>query len=349
MALKSILEVLQAGAAFLERKGVESPRLNMEHLLAHALGLGRMDLYRQFDRPLSEAELEPLRGWTTRRAAGEPLQHLLGTVDFHRFTFRCDARALIPRPETEELVEKIIARRKASPPARILDMGCGSGVIGLSLAAAFPEARVVLADASPEALALARENAATVAAQIAAEKSGPACVPLGADGAEPVSSLLAEGNAPAGSLAASAAVVTPPPSAAADVARDYLDRLSFVPGDLFSGLESGGEAARFDVLAANLPYIPRAEVATLSREVRRDPALALDGGEVGVELIEGFLRAAPRFCAPGALVALEHGPDQGGAIGEMLAAAGFTQVALETDLSRRERFSFGVAMGEPGG
>jgi release factor glutamine methyltransferase len=347
MTLKSILEVLQAGAAFLERKGVESPRLNMEHLLAHALGLKRMDLYRQFDRPLSEVELEPLRGWTTRRAAGEPLQHLLGTVDFYRFTFKCDARALIPRPETEELVEKIIARRKEAPPSRILDMGCGSGVIGLSLAAAFAESRVILADASPEALALAQENATMVAAQIAAEKPGPAYVPLGAAGTEPATSLVAEPAAPAGSADGPTAVVAPPPNAGADAARDYLDRLSFVPTDLFSGMEAGGETMRFDVLAANLPYIPAAEVATLSREVQRDPTLALDGGEVGVELIERFLQAAPRFCAPGALVALEHGPDQGVAIGEMLAAAGFTQVALEADLSRRSRFSFGVATGQP--
>ena len=343
MTLKSILEVLQAGAAFLERKGVESPRLNMEHLLAHALGLKRMDLYRQFDRPLSEAELEPLRGWTTRRAAGEPLQHLLGTVDFYRFTFKCDARALIPRPESEELVEKIIARRKAAPPARILDMGCGSGVIGLSLAAAFPEARVLLADASPAALALARENAGLVAAQIAAEKSGPAYVPLGAAGTVPPVSLVAEAAAPAGGAHDPAPGIAPPPTAGAVVARDYLDRLSFVQTDLFSGLEAGDEAHRFDVLAANLPYIPRAEVATLSREVQRDPSLALDGGEVGVELIERFLADAPRFCAAGALVALEHGPDQGEAVGALLAAAGFTQVALEPDLSRRPRFSFGVA------
>jgi release factor glutamine methyltransferase len=337
--LKSILEVLTAGASFLERKGVESPRLNMEHLLAHALGLKRMDLYRQFDRPLSDVELVPLREWTARRAAGEPLQHLLGTVEFYRFTFTCDARALIPRPETEELVEKIIVRRKTAPPARILDMGCGSGVIGLSLAAAFPEARVVLADASSEALTLARENAERVAAQLAAEAGAPAYVPLGVAGVEGDASLVAE----AARAGASTAVVSPPATASADAARRYLDRLTFVQTDLFSGLAAVNDDSRFDVLAANLPYIPRAEVATLSREVRRDPTLALDGGDVGVELIGRFLADAPRFSRPGALVALEHGPDQGGAIGVLLGQAGFGAVALERDLSGRERFSFGLA------
>lgn len=337
MSLKTILEVLQAGTVFLERKGVESARLNMEHLLAHALGLRRMDLYRQFDRPLAEAELEPLRGWTARRAAGEPLQHLLGTVDFYRFTFRCDARALIPRPETEELVEKIILRRKEAPPARILDMGCGSGVIGLSLAAAFPSSRVVLADASSEALALARENADLVAARIAGEMAAPVYVPLGRGGEEAPVQVVAEAEGGAAKPRGAAN------DAGAAAARGYLDRLTFVQTDLWAGLGAGGEENCFDVLAANLPYIPRAEVATLSREVQRDPVAALDGGEVGDELMARFVEGARRFCAPGALVALEHGPDQGEAVGALLVAAGFSRVELEPDLSRRPRFSFGVA------
>jgi len=324
--LKSILEVLQGGAAFLERKGVESARLNMEHLLAHALGLKRMDLYLQFDRPLSEDELRPLRDWTARRAEGEPLQHLLGTVDFYRFSFKTDERALIPRPETEELVERIIAMRKDVRPERVLDMGCGSGVIGLSLAAAFPEARVVLADASEEALALARENAVLVAAQLAGGRPSGGCLPLGQGGG------LARPEAVGESV-----------GEVAGAAEGFGPRLTFVWSSLFAGVEGG--SGGFDILAANLPYIPRAEVATLSREVQRDPVLALDGGEVGTELIEKFLAEAPRFCAPGALIALEHGPDQGGVIGGWLQAAGFEGVVLQADMSGRGRFSFGRAPG----
>lgn len=337
--------MLTAGANFLERKGVESARLNMEHLLAHALGLKRMDLYRQFDRPLSDVELAPLRDWTVRRAAGEPLQHLLGTVDFYRFTFRCDSRALIPRPETEELVEKIIARRQGREPVHILDMGCGSGVIGLSLAAAFPDARVVLADASTDALALARENAGLVATQWAAEKNAPAYVPLGAPGAASTASVLAEPPSPNGQVPPALAASPPPEPASAE---RFLSRLTFLRTNLFSALDPASSEHRFDILAANLPYIPRAEVATLSREVRRDPELALDGGEIGVELIEQFIAEALRFCSPGALVALEHGPDQGGAIGGLLGAAGFVAVGLETDMSRRSRFSFAEAPGAAG-
>ena len=137
--MKTVLEVITATTDYFQRSGVESPRLNIEHLLAHVMGKRRMDLYMEFDRPLTEKELGPLRGLVRRRAQGEPLQHLLGTVEFLGLTLKCDPRALIPRPETEQLCELLVSGAKAADCAwkagPIVDVGTGGGCIALALAA----------------------------------------------------------------------------------------------------------------------------------------------------------------------------------------------------------------------
>ena len=155
----TLLDVLQSTTDYFKKRGIESPRLNAEHLIAHTLKRKRIELYLEFERELTEDELAPLRDLVRRRGHGEPLQHLLGTVEFAGQVFLCDKRALVPRPETEQLVEKIADCRLQIADCRILDVGTGSGVIALSLAAKFPEAKVTATDISEEALGLARENA----------------------------------------------------------------------------------------------------------------------------------------------------------------------------------------------
>lgn len=156
----TVLEVLQSTTGYFRKRNIDSPRLNAEHLLAHVMGRKRIDLYLEFERRLPESELTPLRELVKRRGSGEPLQHLLGTVEFCGRSFRCDKRALVPRPETEQLVELLISRFKSEIVySRMIDVGSGSGVIALTLAAEFPKAEIVGADISEEALMLARENA----------------------------------------------------------------------------------------------------------------------------------------------------------------------------------------------
>ena len=155
----NLLEVVKKTSEFFASKGIESTRLNAELLLSHVLGLGRMELYLQFERPISDPELAKIRELVRRRGRREPLQYVLGFTDFCGLRLKCDRRALIPRPETELLVATVVARCPA-PPGRILDLGTGGGAIALALASAFPGALVTAVDSSIEALALAAENAA---------------------------------------------------------------------------------------------------------------------------------------------------------------------------------------------
>lgn len=158
-ASPSVLEIIKKTTEFLQGKGVESPRLNAEILVGHALGLKRMQLYLQFERPLGEAELATIRPLVRRRGLREPLQYVVGEADFFGLKLKVDRRSLIPRPETELLVELTVGRRQAAPPARVLDLGTGSGAIALALARTWPAANVTAVDLSTTALALARENA----------------------------------------------------------------------------------------------------------------------------------------------------------------------------------------------
>lgn len=154
----TVLEVIKRTTEFLAVKGIEGARLNAEHLIGHGLGLGRMQLYLQFERPLTELELETIRPLVRRRGLHEPLQYIMGSVEFSGLKLKVDRRALIPRPETEYLLE-LVLKKLTTPPPTLLDLGTGTGAIALVLARQYAESQVLAVDNSTEALGLAAENA----------------------------------------------------------------------------------------------------------------------------------------------------------------------------------------------
>lgn len=281
--MATILDTLKKGTEFLQRHEVEEARLTMELLIAHVLKVERMQLYIDFDRSIAENQLTTLRELTMRRGRGEPLQHLLGTIEFCDLDFRTDSRALIPRPETEELTMKLLTRTWPEPsrtePSRILDLGCGSGVIGLSLAHHLAEKNVAvtLADLSTEALSLARENAEALG----------------------------------------------------------MDQITLIESDLFSAL-----VGEFHLIVANLPYIPDSQETLLSREVRRDPALALYGGTTGTEIMQRFLNDSLPHLTPHGLLAMEFGIGQESELKTAAENLGFGQVEIHRDMGGIDRFLF---------
>lgn len=270
----TVLEVIQSAGKYLADHGVESARLEAEHLLAKILGCRRLDLYLMFDRPVSEEERAPLRGLVRRRLEGEPLQHLLGEWDFCGRTFRTDARALIPRPETELLVECVLARHPAEPPRRVLDVGTGSGVLAISLALERPGWIIHALDLHEEALALAVENATL---------------------------------------------------------HGVAERVQWARADLWlPGLE-------VDLLVANLPYIPSAEIKNLAPEVRRDPVSALDGGADGLDLFRRLLPLARQHLAPAGWIALEFGCGQEKELARLAEENGFVDTRITRDFQEIPR------------
>jgi release factor glutamine methyltransferase len=273
----TVLELLRTTTLYLGKKGVEQPRLSIEHLLADSLGKKRIELYLEFDRSLSARELEPLREKVRRRAEGEPLQHLLGHWDFFGRTFKTDWRALIPRSETELLVETILKEFATCGESanRLVDIGTGSGILAITFALERPGLDVSAVDLSEEALSLARENAER----------------LGVSG-----------------------------------------RIVFRLSDLLDQVEGP-----FHWIVANLPYIPTADLDALQREVKFDPALALDGGKDGLTIIKRLIESVPGKIAPNGMIALEFGQGQAQRIGEILAENNYRDISIRKDYQGVER------------
>jgi release factor glutamine methyltransferase len=272
------LKLLAWSQEWFAKKGVDAPRLTGELLLAHALRCDRVRLYLDFDKPLGEPELAAFRELVKRRADGEPTAWLVGKREFYGRPFRVTPAVLVPRPETELVVEAALAALPEGGSA--LDLCTGSGVIGVSLALERKGARVVATDLSAEALAVARENGAALGAT-----------------------------------------------------------LELLEGDLFAPLPAG---RRFDVIVSNPPYVPTGELAGLSREVRREPAMALDGGPDGLALLRRIAAEAPRWLAPGGTLLLEMHESHAAPLPALCREAGFAKAEARKDLAGLWRYVVAV-------
>ena len=160
MQQMTVLEILNRTKTFFEKKGIPDARLDAEYIISHGLGMkSRMDIYLNFEKPLTAAELDTLRPLVARRANREPLQHIIGDTSFRGFIIKCDTRALVPRPETEMLVDMAKERLKGIENPFIVEVGTGTAAISIACAKEIAGAKVLATDISEDALSLARENA----------------------------------------------------------------------------------------------------------------------------------------------------------------------------------------------
>lgn len=280
---RDVLALVREAAERLAAGGLPTPRLDAECLLAAALGCERAGLYgrREAVPPAAAARFAAL---LDRRAAREPVAYLTGIREFWSLPLRVTPAALIPRPDTETVVEAVLRllATRASGPVAVADVGTGCGAIAIALAVAVPQALLYAVDVSPEALALAADNARRFGVEA---------------------------------------------------------RITFLQGDGTAPLVAAGLAGALDVVAANPPYVPTAELAALDPEVARfEPRCALDGGADGLTFHRHLAASAPGLLRPGGLLAVEVGAGQAEAVRTLLAGTP-TLSLLPTvrDLAGRDR------------
>lgn len=309
----TVLEVIQRSTEFLAKRGVESPRLQVELLLAHVLKLPRMQLYLKFERALTSAELDGLRELIQRRGRREPLQHIIGSTSFCGLEIAVNRSVLVPRPETELLAEtgwrflneRATRKTETAPvressvettaeavavlqetepstfnlhPVTALDFGTGSGCVAIALAVKCPVAEIYALEVSSEALDVARRNASSLGVS---------------------------------------------------------DRIRFVQSDGFGGLPA---QAQVNLILSNPPYVPSAEILTLQPEVRdHDPRAALDGGPDGLDFYRRLSAEAGAFLKPGGKIMVEFGDNRAQRVQDLFEQQNWVVERILEDYTQRPR------------
>ncbi|MFN0149899.1 MAG: N5-glutamine methyltransferase family protein [bacterium] len=321
----TILELLKESTAFLEKRGIESPRVNAEVLLGHTLGVRRVDLYARFDAPVGEAPLSAFRELVRRRLARVPLQYLTGSVEFYSRAFAIREGVFIPRPETELLVERALDAVGGAPPRVQFGVREAAGPV--------------------EGNGSDGVGDATRASETAKPAVAPAPAPLAplrfaeigvGSGAILASLLLARPQATAVGTDLSDAALT----LAAENARAHGvdDRVEFRAGSLFEPFAASDEAS-FDLVLANPPYLSDDVLPALAPEVRdHEPRAALTAADGGLAALRALVAGAWTWLRPRGVLALEIGDTQGAQVGELLAAsARYDDITLTQDYAAKDR------------
>ena len=288
-----LCDALGQASQMMARAGIDSAALDAEVLLRYALGLTREQLLLRADSLLSAAQADCFAALLTRRLEREPIAYIIGRQEFWSLDFQVSTDVLIPRPETERLVElalSLAAPPTSTKPLRVLDLGTGSGVIAVSLAAEIPAAEIIATDISPAALAVARHNARI---------------------------------------------------------NGVAERIEFCCGDLIDALAD--QAAPFDLILSNPPYIRRAEIAALEPEVSLyEPRAALDGGADGLDFYRRIATGAWPFLATNGALVLEIGADMGQEVCALFNQTGrYQEVVVLRDYAARDRVAVAKATVDP--
>jgi release factor glutamine methyltransferase len=335
-----ILEVISKTTPFFEKHGVESPRLNIELLLGHLLKKNRLDLYLEFERELDEPTLEKLRELVKRRAAGEPLQYITGEAEFCGLKFAVDRRVLIPRPETELLVEAVLGKLKAAGSRQQAGAIAPTASEASTLNAQRPTPNV---PSSPPTDAILRGSAQAPRVPPLTTYDSPLTIIDVGTGSGCIAVTLAKKLACTGKDAFATieiyATDASPEAlevAASNAARHKVEKnISFLQGDL---LEMLPDSLQVDAVVSNPPYIATGELAKLPKEVRDfEPVRALTAGEDGLEVIRRLVMTAKRVLKPSGFVTLEMGAGQRAAVEALFVKAGYEVDQIVKDLQGHER------------
>jgi release factor glutamine methyltransferase len=320
----TIQEALAEGIRLLsspcDSANIDTPALDASILLAGALEIGKVELILRSNEAIGKKSNNRFRTLIERRRNGECIAYIQGHKEFRGLRFRVNPQVLVPRPDSETIVEAVleyIDSLENRESLSILDLCTGSGALAISLLTERPYLSVTASDISLAALEIAKHNAKLLFEEELSQSR---------EGTE-----IAEGNSN-NNFASFAPLRLCEKKNGTKLIQSIETTISFIQSNLFENI-----FGRFNIIVSNPPYIPSGELINLTPEVRREPAIALDGGEDGLALIGKIIAQAPDYLLTGGVLLLEAGPDQMPVIRKLLEAHGFSDARVYRDLAGRDR------------